>query len=94
MSTESTETLIPDVSPTERHGYLFGHPIAHSMSPLLHKTVYDGLGLKWAQYPLESKDMSLFLQLIKHPQFYGKKPTSQTNNIQPQNPNLLQQAHP
>ncbi|EMD70031.1 hypothetical protein COCSADRAFT_107251 [Bipolaris sorokiniana ND90Pr] len=75
MSTESTETRIPDVSQTERHGYLFGHPIAHSMSPLLHKTVYDGLGLNWAQYPLESKDMSLFLQLIKHPQFYGASVT-------------------
>ncbi|KAL1609997.1 hypothetical protein SLS60_001662 [Paraconiothyrium brasiliense] len=26
----------------ERHGYLFGHPIAHSLSPLLHQTIYDG----------------------------------------------------
>ncbi|KAH6882149.1 hypothetical protein BKA58DRAFT_433927 [Alternaria rosae] len=71
----STETSIPEVSQTERHGYLFGHPIAHSMSPLLHKTVYDNLGLNWAQYPLESRDMSLFLQLIKHPQFYGASVT-------------------
>lgn len=68
----STETSIPEVTQTERHGYLFGHPIAHSMSPLLHKTVYDGLGLNWAQYPLESRDMALFLDLIKHPQFYGQ----------------------
>ncbi|USP78922.1 uncharacterized protein yc1106_06196 [Curvularia clavata] len=71
----STETRTPDVSQTQRHGYLFGHPIAHSMSPLLHKTVYDGLGLDWAQYPLESRDMSLFLELIKHPQFYGASVT-------------------
>lgn len=79
MSTETTTTNnnnnnnnIPDTSATERHGYLFGHPIAHSMSPLLHKTVYDSLGLDWAQYPLDSTDMSLFLRLIKDPQFYGK----------------------
>jgi quinate dehydrogenase len=71
----STETSIPEVSQVERHGYLFGYPIAHSMSPLLHKTVYDNLGLNWAQYPLESRDMSLFLQLIKHPQFYGASVT-------------------
>lgn len=71
----ATETNIPEVSQTERHGYLFGAPISHSMSPLLHQTVYEGLGLNWAQYPLESRDMDLFLQLIKHPQFYGASVT-------------------
>jgi len=73
----STETVLPEVSQTERHGYLFGAPISHSMSPLLHQTVYDGLGLNWAQYPLESRDMNLFLRLIKHPQFYGTFPSLQ-----------------
>jgi len=67
----STTTILPKITQTERHGYLFGHPIAHSMSPLLHQTVYDNLGLDWAQYPLDSTNMELFLQLIKHPQFYG-----------------------
>lgn len=70
--TMSTEPILPEVSQTERHGYLFGAPISHSMSPLLHQTVYEGLGLNWAQYPLESRDMNLFLSLIKHPNFYGK----------------------
>lgn len=55
----------------ERHGYLFGHPIAHSMSPLLHQTVYDDLGLKWSQVPLDSTDMADFLERIKDPKFYG-----------------------
>jgi quinate dehydrogenase len=68
----SLEARTPDVSQVERHGYLFGHPIAHSMSPLLHQTVYDNMGLDWSQIPLDSKDMNLFLELIKHPQFYGK----------------------
>ncbi|EOD49118.1 putative quinate dehydrogenase protein [Neofusicoccum parvum UCRNP2] len=62
----------PDV---ERHGYLFGHPIAHSMSPLLHQTVYDGIGLNWSQYPLDSTDMLEFLERIKDPKFYGASVT-------------------
>ena len=65
------QTIVPDSSHLERHGYLFGHPIAHSMSPLLHQTVYDELGLKWSQLPLESTDMSLFLKLIRDPSCYG-----------------------
>ncbi|KAK8214469.1 quinate dehydrogenase [Phyllosticta capitalensis] len=59
----------------ERHGYLFGHPIAHSMSPLLHQTVYDDLGLKWSQVPLDSTDMADFLERIKDPKFYGASVT-------------------
>lgn len=70
----SIETRVPEISRVERHGYLFGHPISHSMSPLLHQTVYDSLGLKWSQYPLDSTDMNLFLSLIQHPQFYGMQP--------------------
>jgi hypothetical protein len=70
--TMSLEARTPDISQVERHGYLFGHPIAHSMSPLLHQTVYDNMGLDWSQIPLDSKDMNLFLELIKHPKFYGK----------------------
>jgi quinate dehydrogenase len=68
----STETVIPDTSHVERHGYLFGHPIAHSMSPLMHQTVYDGLGLNWSQYPLDSLDIDLFLRLREDPKFFGE----------------------
>ncbi|OAL45306.1 NAD(P)-binding protein [Pyrenochaeta sp. DS3sAY3a] len=76
MSTTTfTETIVPDISQVERHGYLFGNPIAHSMSPMLHQTVYNGLSLDWSQFPLDSTDMPLFLQLIKHPQFYGASVT-------------------
>ena len=55
----------------ERIGYLFGHPIAHSMSPLLHQTVYDGVGRNWEQLYLDSTDMLDFLERIKDPRFYG-----------------------
>ncbi|PSN66781.1 NAD(P)-binding protein [Corynespora cassiicola Philippines] len=71
----STETVVPETSRVERHGYLFGHPIAHSMSPLLHQTVYDGLGLNWSQFPLDSLDMDLFLRLREDPNFYGASVT-------------------
>ncbi|KAF2799959.1 NAD(P)-binding protein [Melanomma pulvis-pyrius CBS 109.77] len=67
----ASKTIPPETSQVERHGYLFGHPIAHSMSPLLHQTVYDGLGLKWSQFPLDSMDMELFLKLRQDPKFYG-----------------------
>lgn len=45
------------------------------MSPLLHQTVYDNLGLNWSQVPFDSTDMNLFLELIKNPSFYGASVT-------------------
>ena len=56
----------------DRHGFLFGKKITKSLSPYLHGVVYGELGLNWAQVRLDSDDMESFLQLIKHPQFYGK----------------------
>lgn len=71
MSNKMPTTVIPNVNGVERHGYLFGHPIAHSMSPIMHQTVYDGLGLRWSQFLLDSIDMELFLRLREDPRFYG-----------------------
>ena len=51
--------------------YLFGYPIAHSMSPLLHQTVYSALNLRWEQQFLESKDIAKFLRLTEDPKFFG-----------------------
>lgn len=34
--------------------YLYGHPLLNSLSPPLHQTVYNTLGLKWTQIPLSS----------------------------------------
>jgi hypothetical protein len=64
----------PDFSKREKFGVLFGHPIAHSYSPMMHQTVYDNIGYDWQQFLLESTDMSQFLALRQHPQFYGKSP--------------------
>jgi quinate dehydrogenase len=69
--TQTQQTVVPDSSHVEKHGYLFGYPIAHSFSPLFHQTVYDDLGLNWSQLFLESTDMDLFLRLRQDPKFYG-----------------------
>lgn len=65
----------PNTAHLDRVNYLFGYPIAHSLSPLLHQTVYDSLGLRWSQIPLESKDMAHFLTLIPDPKFFGASVT-------------------
>ncbi|KAK2627931.1 hypothetical protein QTJ16_002577 [Diplocarpon rosae] len=71
----SATPLTPETSHLEGVNYLFGHPIAHSLSPLLHQTVYDNLKLKWAQVPLDSTDIPNFLRLTKDPKFYGASVT-------------------
>jgi quinate dehydrogenase len=62
---------IPDCSHVDRCGYLFGWPINHSMSPLMHKTIFGEIGLKWEQFFLPSTDMSMFLSLVREEKFLG-----------------------
>jgi quinate dehydrogenase len=69
---EKTVSEAPKVDQYDKHGYLFGQKLTASMSPLLHDVVYQNLGLNWAQERLDSTDMNLFLNLIKHDQFYGE----------------------
>jgi quinate dehydrogenase len=58
-------------SQSEGVGVLFGYPIAHSLSPLLHQTIYNALGLKWDFSLFESLDMPQFLEFIKDPRCFG-----------------------
>ncbi|CAI7628486.1 unnamed protein product [Penicillium crustosum] len=46
----------PITIPSNRDGvaYLYGHPLLNSLSPPLHQTVYNALGLNWTQIPLSS----------------------------------------
>lgn len=68
----SHDANAPDgIQHLERHGYLFGLKLANSWSPFLHDVVYKHLGLSWGQFRLDSADMSLFLRLVRHPDFYG-----------------------
>lgn len=54
--------------------YLYGHPLRNSLSPPLHQTVYNALGLNWTQIPLstangssytKSPEIATFLSSIK-----------------------------
>lgn len=69
--TQRPQDAVPDTDQVDGAAYLFGYPIAHSMSPLLHGTVYEGLVLNWRQYLLESKDIALFLRLIREQKCFG-----------------------
>lgn len=69
----------PPVDHLEKHGYLFGYPIAHSYSPFLHNSVFDALGLQWGFSLLESTDMNQFLRLIKDPRLYGELDSGPVN---------------
>ncbi|TVY84445.1 Quinate dehydrogenase [Lachnellula suecica] len=66
---------IPSTSHLDGFCYFFGHPLTHSLSPLLHQTVYDNINLKWSQIPLDSTDTELFLRLIQDPKCVGSTVT-------------------
>ncbi|KAL2865457.1 shikimate dehydrogenase family protein [Aspergillus lucknowensis] len=73
--------------PADRDGvaYLYGHPLRNSLSPPLHQTVYNALGLNWTQIPLssadgpsytQSPDITTFLASIRsNPKFVGSSVT-------------------
>jgi quinate dehydrogenase len=73
MAASDQTTMAASVSQLERHGFLFGQKITHSWSPYLHQTIYEELGLNWAQLRLDSADMAQFLELVQHPSFYGEQ---------------------
>lgn len=52
-------------------GVLFGDPISHSFSPLLHETVLNSLGLGWKFSLFESRDINAFLEILREPRCYG-----------------------
>jgi len=72
----------PAVDHLESFGFLFGYPIAHSLSPLLHRTIYQNLGLNWDYFPLPSTDVKSFLELVRDPRCYGElePPTCHTTS--------------
>ncbi|OCL07636.1 NAD-P-binding protein [Glonium stellatum] len=54
-----------------RQTFLFGYPIAHSMAPTLHATLFEGLKVPWTYRLLETPDTSLFLPALKDPACIG-----------------------
>ncbi|KAJ5107323.1 NAD(P)-binding protein [Penicillium angulare] len=51
--------------------FLFGYPIAHSMAPLLHATLFKGVSLPWTYSLLETQDASEFLPALKKQNIIG-----------------------
>ncbi|KUJ14171.1 uncharacterized protein LY89DRAFT_698602 [Mollisia scopiformis] len=51
--------------------YLFGYPIAHSLSPLLHNTIYKHLNLSYAYHLYETRSLASCLALTHSPKFFG-----------------------
>lgn len=56
---------------TPRTLYLFGNPIATSLSPLFHNSIFANLGLPWTYALHESSEISSFLPLMHAPSFIG-----------------------
>ncbi|KAK0759665.1 hypothetical protein N5P37_007853 [Trichoderma harzianum] len=73
----STESIANDIERAglDKHGYLFGQKLTHSLSPFLHQVIYDHLNLRWSQVRLDSADLRLFLDLVQHPSCYGASVT-------------------
>lgn len=70
----STQTIIneAELAGLDKHGYLFGEKLTHSLSPSLHQVIYDQLNLHWSQLRLDSSDLQLFLNLVRHPSCFGQ----------------------
>lgn len=74
--TSSTTAAHPtSQSSPERRTYLFGHPIAHSLSPVVHNAVFSSLELPWTYTLHESLSIQSFLELIHREDFQGSAVT-------------------
>jgi quinate dehydrogenase len=60
MQASHTQLEEPIPSPADLDGiaYLYGHPLRGSLSPLLHQTIFNALGLNWRQFLLSKSDTS------------------------------------
>lgn len=54
LSSAPPEEPIHEPANLDGIAYLYGHPLLNSLSPPLHQTIYDALGLKWTQIPLST----------------------------------------
>ena len=55
--------------------YLFGHPISHSLAPLLHQTLYDQHSVRWSFTLQDSLEINNFLPLLHSPHCIGSAVT-------------------
>jgi quinate dehydrogenase len=74
-STTPSHAPAPSIAHLDRVNYLFGYPIAHSLSPLLHGTIYAALNLNYQQFLYESRFLEGCLSLTQDPKFFGASVT-------------------
>ncbi|KAJ5763537.1 hypothetical protein N7533_002218 [Penicillium manginii] len=55
----------------QRTVYLFGHPIAHSVSPAFHNTIFQNVGLPWRYIRLDSERTEDLKSLMCREDFIG-----------------------
>ncbi|KAJ5928695.1 hypothetical protein N7466_007651 [Penicillium verhagenii] len=55
----------------QRTVYLFGQPIAHSVSPAFHNTIFKNVGLPWRYIRLDSEDIEDLKWLMCREDFIG-----------------------
>jgi len=60
-----TSLFTADSALVKRVAYLVGHPIAHSLSPLLHNTVNSSMSKNWRYSLNETGDLEGYLQKLK-----------------------------
>ncbi|KAH8883733.1 NAD-P-binding protein [Thozetella sp. PMI_491] len=51
--------------------FLFGYPIAHSMAPMLHQSLFKSLEVPWTYTLLETQDKDQFLPALKQDDIIG-----------------------
>ena len=72
MSYKHGSAYISDKTRTEkRREFLIGYPIAHSMAPTLHSTLFKDISVPWTYELLETQDTSKFLPTLKQPDTIG-----------------------
>lgn len=61
----------PNLSYKSWRGFLFGHPISHSVSPYFHQTIWEHIGLAGEFALLDSMDEEDFVQKLRSPDCVG-----------------------
>lgn len=72
---QDSQISLPNTSALEGVNYLFGHLIAHFLSPLLHQTVYNEIGQKWSQISLDLTSILYFVSLTRDLKLFGASVT-------------------
>ncbi|TVY52843.1 Quinate dehydrogenase [Lachnellula cervina] len=66
-----TSPLTSDSVKTPLRMYLFGKPVAHSLSPLLHSILFKSVSVPWTFHLVETTSAIDFTETLKRPDFIG-----------------------